>query len=437
MKQSSSRNLRVPIGASDLHRELAELANFPYGPHQDSTALEDARNAYLCLANLLLTEGRRFPPSKSTSVSAFPKSMLEEKLRLQDLIEQLSAVPGLEEALAGVRKLPPARYTEEDWQIVRASFTLLRHAAGELKAVFAEAGTVDFVEVAQIARQVLRGEDQLPSDAALVVADDIRHLLVDEFQDTSRRQHEFISALIAAWPERSGRTIFVVGDPMQSIYFFRDAEAELFRRVKERGFEFAEEESFPLDPVRLTANFRTDPALVSSVNDAFEKVFAVPDGSGIEFAKAEPARNSIRQARRSASNFTSSSYRKQSPETPAIPTLSASGRKSRTSARPRANSRPTKSSHSFAAISIAWKPPAVAGKKYRIAVLGRARTALAPIAAALREAGIPFRAVELESLKDRPEILDAACVGPRARQSGRPRCVARRSACAVVRSESR
>ena len=40
-------------------------------------------------------------------------------------------------------------------------------------------------------------------------------------------------------------------------------------------------------------------------------------------------------------------------------------------------------------------------------MLGRARTALAPIAAALREADIPFRAVELENLQDRPEILDA------------------------------
>ena len=58
-----------------------------------------------------------------------------------------------------------------------------------------------------------------------------------------------------------------------------------------------------------------------------------------------------------------------------------------------------------------------AKENYRIAVLGRARTSLAPIAKALREANdkarlegreeIPFRAVELEKLRDRPEILDA------------------------------
>src|SRR5665213_1805121 len=47
------------------------------------------------------------------------------------------------------------------------------------------------------------------------------------------------------------------------------------------------------------------------------------------------------------------------------------------------------------------------GDKYRIAVLGRARSAAAIGASALRKAAIPFRAVELESLADRAEVLDA------------------------------
>lgn len=393
-------------GANDLHRELAELANFPYGPHQDSAALEDARSAYVCLANLLLTGEDHFRRQINIRLG-FPKEHIEEKLRMQDLIEQLSAVPGLEEALAGVRKLPPARYTEEDWQIVRASFTLLRHAAGELKAVFAEGGTVDFVEVAQIARQVLRDEDRLPSDAALAVADDIRHLLVDEFQDTSRRQHEFISALIAAWPERSGRSIFVVGDPMQSIYSFRDAEAELFGRVKESGFELSEEEPFPLYPVRLAANFRTHPALVSSVNDAFEKVFALPDGSGIEFAKAEPARDpSASPGKRFELHL---EFIPQTMHGNSSDPDSTRARQEITAQREATRTRQTNQIITLIGSHLDRAEAARAsGAKYRIAILGRARTALVPIAAALRDAGISFRGVELESLKDRPEILDAA-----------------------------
>jgi ATP-dependent exoDNAse (exonuclease V) beta subunit len=395
-------------GASDLHRDLAELASFPHGPHQDTIALEDARNAYLCLANLLLTKQDRFRRQFNITLG-FPKEHTEEKLRIQDLSEQLSTVPGLEEALAGVRKLPPARYTEDDWQIVRASFTLLRHAAGELKAVFAETGTVDFIEVAQIARDVLSGEDQFPSEAALAVADGIRHLLVDEFQDTSRRQHEFISALISAWPDRSGRSIFVVGDPVQSIYSFRDAEAELFGRVQERGFEFSEDETFPLDPVRLTANFRADPRLVITVNDAFEKVFATPDGSGIEFNQAEPARSPSRNSTKQFElhlAFIPQSKTKTSSDSGANFTAEEV-------ALQREAVRRTQIAEVIALIRThlqRMETASAAGKKYRIAVLGRARTAVAPIAAALRDAGIPFRAVELENLQERPEILDAVAL---------------------------
>jgi hypothetical protein len=106
---------------------------------------------------------------------------------------------------------------------------------------------VDFIEVAQIAQRVLQGDDNLPTDAALAVSDGIRHLLVDEFQDTSRRQHQLLSSLIAAWPEREGRTCFVVGDPMQSIYFFRDADAELFPRVKALGLEISNDEPLLFD----------------------------------------------------------------------------------------------------------------------------------------------------------------------------------------------
>ncbi len=394
-------------GAAEL-KELAERAEFPCGPCEDSAALEDARSAYLCLSRLLLIEDGTFRKQVNVRLG-FPKEHRDEKLRHEDLIDQLSDIPGLDTALTAIRELPPARYNEEDWQIIRASFQLLSHAAGELKVAFAESGTVDFIEVAQIARRVLRGEDNLPTDAAQAVADDIRHLLVDEFQDTSRRQHEFITALIEAWSDAAGRTIFVVGDPMQSIYFFRDAEAELFHRVKDLGFELGDGEPFVLHPVTLSANFRTDPALIGYVNDVFEQIFATPDGSGISFARSEPARApAFGPARRLDLHLT---FIPQS-KTANSDNQEAIRRKQQTiSEREAAHESQTREIVTLIRSHLDRVHAArAAGSKYRIAILGRARTALSPIATALREAHIPFRAVELENLRDRPEILDAVAL---------------------------
>src|SRR5207244_3515492 len=61
------------------------------------------------------------------------------------------------------------------------------------------------------------------------------HVLVDEFQDTSRAQWELISLLVQAWGEGAGLaasgpllpSIFIVGDRKQSIYGFRDADGSL------------------------------------------------------------------------------------------------------------------------------------------------------------------------------------------------------------------
>lgn len=377
-----------------LHRELSELVDFPSAPFASSNEVEEARQAYVNLAALLLTADGRFRKAVDKRLG-FAADRKREKARFLDLIASFSAIPGLEAALAAVRALPPARYTEEDWRIVRACFTLLRHAAGELQIAFAEAGRVDFIEVAQIAQRVLRGEDGLPTDAALAVADGIRHLLVDEFQDTSRRQHQLLASLIAAWPERPGRTCFVVGDPMQSIYFFRDADAELFPRVKNAGLEIPHEEPLAFDSVSLTSNFRTAPGLVERINQAFAQIFAEDDGSGVAFTPAEPAREDTSNA---SASF--ALHLRFIPQT---------GRAA--SANPENEATRSEQIDEIVALirSLIDRMEAAKarGEKFRIAVLGRARNHIVPIAAALREAKIPFRAIDLEKLADRPEVLDA------------------------------
>jgi ATP-dependent exoDNAse (exonuclease V) beta subunit len=376
-----------------LHQELAELVELPSAPFTD---IEEARQTHTALANLLLTNDGVFR-KQVNKLQGFPTDRKREKSRILELIAALAAVPGLEAALAAVRNLPPARYTEDEWQIVRSCFTLLRHAAAELRIAFAEAGRVDYTEVAQIAQRVLRGEDNLPTDAALAVSDNIRHLLVDEFQDTSRRQHQLLASLIAAWPERPGRTCFLVGDPMQSIYFFREADAELFPRVKTLGLEIPHEEPLLFDSISLKANFRTAPRLVDRLNQAFAQIFAADDGSGVSFFSAEPARKETANAGAPFTlhlNFVPQTSRSNS--TDAID-------ENETARTEQINEIVTLIHSHISHIEQAR----ASQEKFRIAVLGRAKKHLAPIAQALRQAGIPFRAVELEKLAARPEVLDA------------------------------
>lgn len=377
------------------YRALADLAEFPSPPHDSLAALETMRLAWLDLAQLLLTNDGTFRRTVNVNIG-FPADRKREKQRYADLIATLKSIPGLESALHGLRALPSARYAEEDWGILRACFTLLRHAAAELRVVFAEAGEVDYIEVAQLAQRVLQRSDSTPTDAGLAIADEIHHLLVDEFQDTSRRQHRLIASLVAAWPDTINRTVFLVGDPMQSIYFFRDADAELFSRVRQRGLELPGGDSLPFTPVQLTSNFRTTPKLVEQLNDFLGKVFSTNDGSGIEFTEAKPARaESLSKDLHMECHF-------------AFLPQSIRGSSEDSGHKRKALDTQIQEIVTLIQSHIARMEAAhTRGEKYRIAVLGRTAKVLAPIAKALRKASIPFRAVDLEPLGARPEVLDA------------------------------
>jgi ATP-dependent helicase/nuclease subunit A len=405
------------LGANRF-RALAELVEFPAAPWVAADEMETTREAFCCLCDLLQTQKGEWRSEKGLNATVgFPATDAgrASKKRLAGLIADLDRVEGLKTALSSICGLPSPRYSEEDWRIVRSCFVLLSRAVAELKVVFAEFGAADYVEVAQIAESVLTG-DQIPGESALALVDKIRHLLVDEFQDTSRKQHRLLSSLIAAWPGREGRTCFVVGDPMQSIYFFRDADAGLFPRVETVGLEVPGDLPLVFESVALSANFRTAPPLVITLNDVFAQVFARDDGSGVRFTAAQPARDR-------ASVETSASLAAQAPRMelridfmPHTPNSGSVDEKERIRADRAAASRKQVDAI-LEIIRSHW--PAIEDtraenlrsggkrKKYRIAVLARTRKSLEPIASALRAEGIPFRAVDLEPLRDRPEVLDA------------------------------
>jgi len=148
----------------------------------------------------------------------FPPDSGDDKTRVQELLRRFSAADKLRAPLARVRELPlQPRYPDAQWRVLEALLNLLPQAAAQLQLVFMEHGEVDYAEVALRALQAL-GTPDAPTDLNLTLDYRLRHILVDEFQDTSVNQIELLKRLTAGWEPGDGRSLFLVGDPMQSIY---------------------------------------------------------------------------------------------------------------------------------------------------------------------------------------------------------------------------
>jgi ATP-dependent helicase/nuclease subunit A len=218
------------------------------------------------LAQLALTQEGRWRRTL-TRREGFPPDDKPLKERALVWLARLAEVRGARERLIELSMLPDPRLSAEDGGALASLARVLQLAASELAVVFAESRRVDFAHVAAAARGAL-AEEGAPSDLALRLGTDIRHILVDEFQDTSIEQCALLEALTAGWEEGDGRSLFVVGDPMQSIYQFREAEVGLFLRAATHGLG-----RLKLEPLALTRNFRALPALVDWLNEAFPRCF--------------------------------------------------------------------------------------------------------------------------------------------------------------------
>jgi ATP-dependent exoDNAse (exonuclease V) beta subunit len=221
------------------------------------------------LTELVLTQGGTWRKTL-TIKEGFPKEGKEQKARALDFIAGLSDSGDLAPTLDAVRRLPPPEYDDQQWHLLEALVESLRIAAAHLEVIFRERGAVDFPEVAARALRAL-GEEDAPTDLALALDSRISHLLVDEFQDTSRLQVELLRRLTTGWQEGDGRTLFLVGDPMQSIYRFREADVGLFLLAAREGIG-----PVRLEPLTLSANFRSQQGVIDWVNAAFQAVFPPP-----------------------------------------------------------------------------------------------------------------------------------------------------------------
>jgi len=332
---------------------------------------------WLGIVELLLTkEGTwRARVDKNTGFPSASDNKLDSEKRnsmkqaLTGLITQLREIDGLDLALAELRQLPPPRFTDEEWELVNALYELLKLSAAQLQLLFSERNLMDFAGVAQAAITALGNEDT-PTDLALYLDYQIKHLLVDEFQDTSVNQLELLQRLTAQWSEQDGRTLFLVGDPMQSIYRFREAEVSNFIQT----FHQQQLGQIRLQPLILTVNFRSEQGIVNWVNQSFARIFPKADEMTTGAVSFHPSTaihdNTV------TSNINICPFFDDSAELEAANIAELVG-------------------------TVRVKSPSDS-----IAILVRNKSHLAAIIPALRKAGHRFRAIEIESLGDRPAIQD-------------------------------
>lgn len=179
-------------------------------------------------------------------------------------------------------KLPPALHAEAD-RLMRVRDVRLAAASAAMGMVLAR--TAREYAAQKDALAALDFTDMITKTAQLIkhpmgawvhykLDGGIDHILLDEAQDTSPVQWEIIHALAAeffvgeAATERP-RSLFVVGDPKQSIYSFQGADSSLFRRVEDDLDQRARDAQNPLQKVPLSHSFRTAPPVLAWVDATF------------------------------------------------------------------------------------------------------------------------------------------------------------------------
>lgn len=348
--------------------------------NQWPSAHHKEQQKWLCIADLLLTKDNHWRkkvdksngfPAPSEAKSAENKLLYKTmKERVMSLIQQLESIEDIHEHLLNIRHLPNASYSDNQWNILNCLLKLLPVLVAYLYVIFQEKNVVDYIEVTQCALEALGGIDS-PTDLALTLDYRIQHILLDEFQDTSIIQLKLLEHLIAGWQSGDGRTLFLVGDPMQSIYRFRKAEVGLFLRVKYFGIG-----AITLQSLTLTNNFRSTKNIITWINQVFSNLMPAKEDASIGAVSFNP----------------SLAYKSSENDSNIYCYASINN--------------PENASHEISVLVEAIKNLRKNNDGSSIAILVRARAHLTEILPALQQANIPYRAIEIENLKDKPLIYD-------------------------------
>lgn len=195
-----------------------------------------------------------------TKSGTWRKNLLKKYPKLED-------ENAIRQGLNDLMTLPNNNYSEHEWKILKNITQVLKLTLAQLNIVFNKYQVCDYIAINLEANNALGAMDE-PSNIALFLDNKINHILLDEFQDTSITQVNLLKKLLEGWQINDGKTLFLVGDPMQSIYKFREAEVGLFGQIAQNGIA-----NIKPKLLKLSTNFRSTKAIVTANNKFFKQIF--------------------------------------------------------------------------------------------------------------------------------------------------------------------
>ena len=277
------------------------------------------------------------------------------------------------------------------WRVLRVEYAALKR----------QRGLIDMPDLERAAEALL-GDSAIAGWVQERLDQRLRHVLIDEFQDTNPLQWQVLQGWLSAYAGAGGGAsgqqplaLFIVGDPKQSIYRFRGAEPRVFEAARDFVVQTMAGSVLQCDHTRRNA-----PAVIDALNAVFEDAARL-DGWG-------PYR----------AHTTGSSAAGQVLRLPGVLRLAAAAmagdpdvwRDSLTQPRtePEQVLRALEAAQVAAAVSMLMTQHKL--QPGEVMVLSRKRRMLALVAQALADAGISHVVAEPLALDRSPEALDLVAV---------------------------
>ena len=364
-----------------------------------------ARRRWLGRASELGQEsGKTAPKAAATVIDAFDQPDPDIRLAAlrkaffvateDRLNKNLQKFPAAQAAEAELQTLCQAAAQHTAWLHQQRLARLTRCLLAEYARLKRSRGWVDMNDIERAAR-VLLGDEVLSGWVQERLDARVRHLLIDEFQDTNPLQWQALHAWLSGYAGAGeAPSVFIVGDPKQSIYRFRRAEPQVFRAAQAFIRDGLGGDLLACDHTRRNA-----PAVIGAVNAVMQQAQAEGAWSGFrphttesDAAGAVLCLPAIARPPKAAKDDT--------PDAADL-TWRDSLTTPRETAEETLRTLESRQAARWIAAQIAAGTPAK-----EIMVLARQRSRLGPLADELRLLGVPTVQPEKADLSEAPEVQD-------------------------------